>query len=112
MADLTLGDSWGSLMSSAEQKKGISLILCQSDKGQELLSTSNAVLKKVDLCNAVKANHQLEHPSIMPRERAVFFKNVNGGFHFAMARCYPIIYYKYKLKAFLIKKKLIRREEH
>lgn len=34
--DLTIGDSWGTEMTS-ELPKGVSLVLCQTKKGQELL---------------------------------------------------------------------------
>lgn len=72
VSDITLGDSWGSNCDSNEWKKGVSLILCQSDKGEELLSQSNLHLFDVDLDNAIAHNHQLSTPSIAPKSRAKF----------------------------------------
>lgn len=37
VSDISLGDSWGSELSEEEKKKGISLVLCQTKKGEELL---------------------------------------------------------------------------
>lgn len=108
ISDISLGDSWASGQLKEEQMKGVSLILCQTEKGMQLVENSDLVLKKVDLANAVEANHQLSHPSIMPSERITFFDNVNYGFHKAIARSVPIIYYKKKIKTILIKAKLMR----
>lgn len=77
VSDLTLGDSWGSELPMEEQKKGISLLLSQTDKGNELLKMADAHLEDVDLDNAIKNNHQLEYPSIEPNGREEFFKHIN-----------------------------------
>ena len=103
ISDLTVGDSWGSELNEAEQKKGISLILCQTEKGKELLDSARVILKEVDLDKAVKANSQLSHPSIMPKERKKFFLYLRDGFHKAMAKAEPKYYFKQKLKQFLKK---------
>lgn len=111
VADITLGDSWGSEVELKEQKKGISLILCQTEKGEKLISDSCLVLKDVDLGKAMEANHQLAHPSIMPKERKIFFKYFKTkGFKWSMSRCCPKIYYKQKIKEILIKMKILRGE--
>ena len=44
VSDITLGDSWGSELDVEEQKKGISLILCQTEKGKECISEFDQVL--------------------------------------------------------------------
>lgn len=36
MADVTIGDSWGSDFPQKEQGRGVSLLLCQTDKGANL----------------------------------------------------------------------------
>lgn len=107
VADVTLGDSWGSNLSVAEQKKGISLVLCQTHKGLELVENSGISLKKVDIDNAIKSNHQLRHPSIMPEKRELFFSHLNKGFDKAILKCAPKMYYKQKIKGLLIKLKII-----
>ncbi len=75
---MTLGDSWGTELKN-EEPKGISLILVQSDKGKELLEASSMMLKEVDYEKAVKANHQLNHPSALKPERKVFLQMVTTG---------------------------------
>ena len=59
VSDITLGDSWGSELYQENSKQGVSLILCQTDKGEELLRNSNVELKEVDLDNAVANNEQI-----------------------------------------------------
>lgn len=90
-----------------EQKKGISLILCQTEKGVELVKSAGFELEEVDLDKAVTANHQLRHPSEMPDKRNTFFENIDRGFHYAISKCYPKMYYKRRLKTFLQKTKII-----
>ena len=75
---MTLGDSWGSELSIEEQKKGISLVLSMTDKGSELLQMADIHLQSVDLTKAVANNHQLEHPSDLPKGRDIF--NVDYGY--------------------------------
>ena len=101
VSDITLGDSWGSDLDTEEQKKGVSLILCQTKKGKELLRNTKIELRSVDLNKAIESNHQLNYPSKMPPERKIFFKNIDKGFNRAIARCHPNMYYIRKLKYFL-----------
>lgn len=108
VSDITLGDSWGSELEVEEQKKGISLILCQTEKGKELLNNTKIELRDVDLNKAVEANHQLSYPSKMPPERKIFFKSIDKGFDHAISRCHPKMYYIRRLKYILYKAKIIR----
>ena len=110
VGDITLGDSWGSEMSSSEQCKGISLVLCQTDKGHKLLENSKIHLGDVSIEKALASNHQLRHPSVAPEKRKDFFAYLESGLGFnkAVAKCYPKIYYKQKLKELLIKTKILR----
>lgn len=80
VSDITLGDSWGSELSEEEQKKGISLILCQTEKGVELVKSAGFELEDVDLDKAATANHQLRHPSEMTEKRRVFLKMLTRAF--------------------------------
>lgn len=66
VSDLTLGDSWGSNLPMDEQKKGVSLALCQTEKGVQLLKKAEVALLTVELERAVENNHQLDHPSVRP----------------------------------------------
>lgn len=105
VSDITLGDSWGSELDVEEQKKGISLILCQTEKGKELLENTKIELRNVDLNKAIEANHQLSRPSEMPTERKIFFRNIDKGFYRAIARCHPKMYFIRRLKYILHKAK-------
>ena len=53
VSDITLGDSWGSELSEDIQSQGISLVLCQTEKGWELLNKSNLTLLPVNKERAV-----------------------------------------------------------
>lgn len=108
VSDVTIGDSWGSDRPDSEKGKGISLMLCQTNKGMALLENSGLQLEKVNIEKAIEANHQLRHPSIAPETRMTFFANLDRGFHRAVSKCAPKIYYKQKLKENLIKLKIIR----
>lgn len=108
-SDITLGDSWGSELFKEEQRKGISLILCQSKKGMELLEKSNLDLKSVNIDNAIKSNHQLNHPSDMPKCRNEFFDEIESGEKFdkIVWRCLPKSSVKQFIKCILIKARII-----
>lgn len=103
VSDITIGDSWGSKLDDEEKGKGISLMLAQSQKGIDLLNNSNLVLLDVDLDEAIKANHQLEHPSIKTNKTDIFFFNIDKGFTYAYRKSNIKDYYKMKLKEILIK---------
>ena len=77
-SDMTLGDSWGTELKN-EEAKGISLIFIQSEKGRELLGSASLELKDVDYEKVVKANHQLNHPSVLRPERKVFLQMITTG---------------------------------
>ena len=109
-SDVTIGDSWGSNLPSDEQCKGVSLLLCQTEKGINLVNSSGMKLKEVSLENAIKTNHQLSHPPIPPKERKIFFDNLDKGFHKAVSKSSPVVYYKQKLKKVLIGLKIISRK--
>lgn len=103
VSDITIGDSWGSELNINEQKKGVSLILCQTNKGIELVNKAGLTLKDVDLNKAVQANHQLINPSIAPKQRNLFFVNLKYGFNRAIRAAYPKYYYKERLKIIMTK---------
>ena len=77
VADLTLGDSWGSKY-SAEEKKGISLALCQNQKGKSLLLISNVKTMKVNIENAIIHNKQLSAPAQMPTAYDTIMEKLSG----------------------------------
>ena len=110
VSDITLGDSWGSQLPEEEQKKGISLILCQNEKGKELLSLASLHLEDVDVERAVANNRQLNKPSNMPKERNRFFQKVasKNSFTKAVSMCYPRTCFRQDIKSILISAGFIR----
>ena len=109
VSDITLGDSWGSELLSEEMRKGISLILCQTEKGKELLSRSKIVTKSVDIDNAIAHNHQLNIPSKKPKNRDKFFNMIENGspFNYAVFKCFPQECIKQEVKEALIRLRLM-----
>lgn len=103
--DITLGDSWGSELEKQIQDEGISLLLCQNEKGKELINQTDLVLMDVDLEKAIENNHQLQHPSLKPQQRKIFFGELNKGHAFksAVRKCYPKKYLKNAVKTLLYK---------
>lgn len=110
VSDITIGDSWQSNLPVEIQKKGISLILTQTQKGNLLLQEANMELKDVDLEKAVSANHQLQHPSNEPDGRNDFFKSLKEGKNFngLVKENYPKQYTKQQIKSVLSKLGIIR----
>ena len=102
-SDLTLGDSWGSELPKDECLRGISLVLCQTAKGAELLGKADVHLEDVDPEKAVAGNVNLVRPSPVPAGRERFFRVLGrtGSFAAAMRRTMPKLYCKTMLKAWL-----------
>lgn len=103
-SDITLGDSWGSDLSLEEQRKGISLILCQSKKGEKLLKMADIHLEQVDHIKAIEFNQQLNAPSSCPSFRNYFFSMVDKkGISAAVWKYYPISCLKQLVKGVFIR---------
>lgn len=109
VSDLTLGDSWGTDLDKSEQKRGISLLLAQSEKGLQLIHMGNLSLFTVDLDNAVANNTQLVQSSQEPIERKRFFELFNQGRDYdkIMFMLFPQVFIRQNIKGLLIKLKLI-----
>lgn len=108
VSDVTLGDSWGSELAIEEQKNGVSLILSQTEKGNELLKMANLHLEAVDIEKAIANNHQLEYPSFKPNGREKFFKGLKKhNFNALVFRRFPKQCLRQNVKQFLIKTKLL-----
>ena len=90
VSDLTLGDSWGSELQD-EMKSGISLALCQTPKGEELLYSANLNLLSVNEERAAANNKQLNRPMERPATRTSFLKDIASGMTFdrAVKRALP-----------------------
>ena len=100
VSDITLGDSWGTEL-SGEVKNGVSLILCQSEKGKELIENAGLNLLDVDINNAISHNEQLNKPSKCSKSRDQFFENYNryNNFGKALVKTAPGIVAKEKVKS-------------
>lgn len=102
VGDITIGDSWGSGLTE-EIEKGISLIMCQTEKGKELLKLIPFHFEKVNIDEALKNNHQLRHPAIAPEKRKEFFEGIKKGkkYDAVVAKIYPKACLKQRIKKIL-----------
>lgn len=109
ISDLTIGDSWGSALCEDEQEKGISLVLCMSEKGKKLIEQADLHLEEVDLENAIKFNRQLKEPAVKPKNYNIFFEYLKRGVSYnkIVAKILPIQYGKQNIKKILYKLKLL-----
>lgn len=105
VSDITIGDSWGSELAKEEQKKGISLALCQTEKGKELLKNANVELFPVSIEKAISHNHQLERPSDKPPRYESFFDALEKGktYKTSVKIGLPRTYHNQQIKKFLMK---------
>ena len=94
-SDLTLGDSWGTSLPDEELHQGISLFICQNEKGKELIEMANLHLEDVDAVNAIAHNSRLSHPGIAPESRPDFFAELKAGkpFDETVVKYYPGTFY-------------------
>lgn len=110
-SDLTLGDSWGSELSD-EVGKGVSLILCQTEKGSELLEQmeESLELRPVDLNKAIACNPQLRGPSSRPKNLNKFFSALKNGktLKYAVSRYCSQKYLRQMVKKILIKIRVLK----
>ena len=109
-SDLTLGDSWGTEYET-EFKKGVSLALCQTEKGKELLAMARLELLDVDVERAIRHNGPLQRPTQKPSVREKFYALLERGcgFNAAVKKCYAKMFFKMELRALLVKLRLLPR---
>lgn len=89
--------------------KGVSLVLCQTEKGKSLLELAKIKLVGVNIEKAKNHNHQLAHPSKTPKSRENFIKHIKHGMKFnrAVLLALPKNCGKQVVKEVLIKGKLL-----
>lgn len=109
VTDITIGDSWGSTLPQTEQQKGISLALCQTEKGEHLLKSADMELFPVDAGIAIQHNHQLERPSMKPQGYGLFFDTLQSGLSYkkAVRKTLARTFFNQKIKKLLIRLKII-----
>lgn len=110
VSDLTVGDSWNSNLSIEEQKKGISLALCQNEKGKWLLDIADLEIFDVDAEKAIKGNRQLQKPSPITEEHNRFMKSMKKyrRFSLAVTVAEPRKCLRQDIKTLLYKLKILR----
>jgi hypothetical protein len=96
VSDITIGDSWGSKLSDEMKKGGVSLALCQTEKGRNLLEECDVTLYDVDIDVAKANNPQLVSPSIFSSHRARLLSGVakGWGYDFVVQITYAKRYYR------------------
>lgn len=109
VSDITLGDSWGSELPIEQQRKGISLLLIQTEKGRRLVENSSLAIEGVNVDKAIQNNHQLQHPSIKNNQRGRFFDQIKSGKTFTQStiNCFQIQHFKNIVKRILISIRLL-----
>ena len=112
VSDITLGDSWGSDLPVEEQKEGISLMLCQTQKGIDLIEHCCMKLLDVDIKNAIAHNKQLNAPMVKPVTRERFFNSIikRKRYNTVIFKLYPKQSFKQQIKKILIKAKLYKQK--
>ena len=83
ISDLSLGDSWATQLPKEEMQMGVSLALCQTNKGRYLLDIADIVQFPVDIEASILANKQLQRPSVIPKQRDKFFKRLKRSLSFS-----------------------------
>lgn len=74
-----MGDAWGSSLSELSSGKGVSLALCQTEKGVELMRMADILTYDIDLDIAIGHNAQLNAPSLKPANWEQFFGDMAKG---------------------------------
>ena len=96
-------------MCHIEKKKGISLILCQTYKGEMLLSEADIATKDVEQEKAIESNGQLKAPFKKSKEYYRFWNNYNkDNLDYSVFLCFPVKCIKQRIKAILLKAHLIK----
>lgn len=109
VADITLGDSWGTDLTD-ELKNGVSLILVQTRKGENLIKESEVKLFDVDINRAVASNGQLSHPTEKNAKVDLFYEKMKktNSFYKSFFRIEKKLYLKQLVKILLYKCKIYK----
>ncbi len=103
VADLTIGDFWGSWSKYHKRfDEGISVIGVNSEKGKQLLEAVKpqfAFYEKLTEKEAVKSNDNFEHPISRPPERNGFYSDLNRGYAGLWKKAYLTKTYRRKTMA-------------
>lgn len=79
-SDITLGDFWGidNILPELNDKKGTSIVLIQSKKGENLFNQikENIIFKETDIKDVVKFNKSIIESAVKNEKRDKFFKYI------------------------------------
>ncbi len=104
VSDITIGDSWGNQLDGEENRKGISLMVVQTERGEELLNQADIELRSVDVEIARNNNEQLVRPMTKPESAYGFYDGLEKkGFNRVIFSSYTKDCIKQDIKHFLIK---------
>lgn len=103
ISDISLGDSWASGLNQEEDRKGVSLALCQTEKGKMLLENAPLQRLDVDVQATIQANKQLRAPSVMTEKHDSFFRYLKktNSFNKAVTAVFPKLCLKQDIKTIL-----------
>ena len=91
VADITVGDYWGiTNVSSSSLHKGVSAVLLNSQKGEQLFEEAKKelIFKETSLLSVRKRNSILEKETVLPKERSEFSDLLNKySFSKAVNKC-------------------------
>ena len=75
-SDLTLGDFWGieDVMPHIDDDKGVSLVLANSKKGEDIIRIINPVLYEIPYDCGLRGNPCIEHSVVETKWRTLFMK--------------------------------------
>lgn len=104
VADLTLGDHWGTEKAS-ETAKGVSLILPQTEKGEILMELAELTVFDADKEKALTSNGNLRRPSVAPAGREAFFAELEKGKNYnkLVMKSFPKQCWRQNIKALAIR---------
>lgn len=91
VSDITLGDFWGieECLPTFNDKKGISLIIINTDKGSHLFEKAKQDIEYKNAKDTTYSDYQhtLKHPTIEPKNRNVFWCDYNNkGFNYIIKK--------------------------
>lgn len=104
VSDLTLGDAWGTELSVDEVRMGISLLLCQNEKGRELINNANLHIEPVNIELIKKKNQQLNNAVEKPSGRTAFVDDICKGksIDTVTMRAFPWLSIKQEIKKIIM----------
>lgn len=110
ISDITIGDSWGCELPDKLKKDGVSLALCQTSRGKELLEESDVELFDVDLERAKSFNPQLYRPSKKSPKTDSILNDVAKGINYntIIRKNFTKRYYKNVIKRIFYKLGLLK----